>query len=106
MIQIFSADGRDQPKVVQEVLADLKSTIDIASMAGLYSLYVKYLKLYYVVQQCYANEPLHCWAPSEMVADSFARACDVFPPLQYIVDDVFQNISLYIFHDILELLCF
>ena len=38
-----------------------------------------------------------------MVADSFARASDVFPPLQYIGDDVFQNISLYILHDILEL---
>ena len=38
-----------------------------------------------------------------MVADSFARAPDVFPPLQYIGgDDVFQNISLYVLHDILE----
>ena len=41
-----------------------------------------------------------------MVADSFARASDVFPPLQYIGDDVFQNISLYILHDELELLRF
>ena len=35
MIQIFSADGRDgtdQPKVVQEVLADLKMTISSPSL--------------------------------------------------------------------------
>ena len=28
MIQIFSADGRDQSKVVQEVLADLKRALE------------------------------------------------------------------------------
>ena len=80
--------------VVQSVT---KSTKDIASMAGLYSLYVKYLRIYYVVQQCYANETLQCWAPSELVADSFARAPDVFPPLQYIVDDVFFSFFFMIY---------